>query len=88
MKLSLRHINKTSAILTEVISPVLLKLTMMMRVVVTNMTETTMRIQEGMSNIIEMFLMGGSGCGGLDTQTVPSSPTWKVKSMKLARSWL
>ena len=53
----------TSVFLTdgEVLSPVLLKLTMMMRVVVTKMTETMMRIQEGMSNIMEMFLIGGSG---------------------------
>lgn len=62
-RLSLRQINMTSVFLTggEVLSPVLLKLTMMMRVMVTKMTETKMRIQEGMSNIMEMFLIGGSG---------------------------
>ena len=62
-RLFLRQINTTSVFLTEgeVLSPVLLKLTMMMRVVVTKMTETIMRIQEGMSNIMEMFLIGGSG---------------------------
>ena len=62
-RLFLRQINTTSVFLTEGegLSPVLLKLTMMMRVVVTKMTETIMRIQEGMSNIMEMFLIGGSG---------------------------
>ena len=62
-RLFLRQKNMTSVFLTdgEVLSPVLLKLTMMMRVVVTKMTETMMRIQEGMSNIMEMFLIGGSG---------------------------
>ena len=61
--LSLKQKNMTSVFLTEVevLSPVLLKFTMMMRVMVTKMTETIMRIQEGMSNIMEMFLIGGSG---------------------------
>lgn len=62
-RLFLRQKNMTSVFLTEgeVLRPVLLKLTMMMRVMVTKMTETIMRIQEGMSNIMEMFLIGGSG---------------------------
>mgnify|MGYP007048831159 CR=1 FL=1 len=60
-RLSLRLINTTSVTLTEELSPALLKLIMMMRVTVTTRTETMMAIQEGMSNIREMFLIGGRG---------------------------
>ena len=64
----------TSTIVIED-SPPSVTITMTTRDIVTRIMEMRMRIQDDVSNIRVMFLIGGSLLGGLEAQTVPSRPT-------------